>query len=191
MTVRMTATAARRTRRTVLQAAVNSGARCARQNLDPALFFRADSEGADSEGGEAVAWQARRAAAIGVCALCPVRAACEELALRDGDGDRATDDLVRGGVSGQNLAITREIRQADRITAATAADRDDEWQQLVELTVAARTEALKNPDRRSAGGPRKSAQSQAAQNRRIHSLTEQIRTIRTARRARTGWGAAA
>lgn len=186
MTVRMTATAARRTRRTVLQAAVDSGARCAGQNLDSALFFRADSEGE-----EAVAWQARRAAAIGVCALCPVRAACEELALRDGDGDRATDDLVRGGLSGRNLAITREIRQADRIATATAADRDAEWQQLVALTVAARTEALKNPDRRSVGGARKSAQAQADQNRRVTSFTEQIRTIRTARRARTGWGAAA
>ncbi|MEV4975337.1 WhiB family transcriptional regulator [Streptomyces scopuliridis] len=176
----MTATVARAARRDRLQAAISSRGHCV--GTDPDLFFRSDSE-KDTE------WSARRAAAQAFCTSCPVRAACLELALRDGDGTGA-DDMVRAGVTGRQLVALRR-RDGAEIEAAVAADRDDEWQQLAELTVAARSEALKNPDRRSAGGPRKSAQFQAAQNRRIYSLTEQIRTIRTARRARTGWGSAA
>ncbi|MFB6865103.1 WhiB family transcriptional regulator [Streptomyces virginiae] len=69
----MTSTQARRMRRPVLQAAIDAGARCTK--ADPDLFFRADGE-------PPATWQAQRAEAIGFCHGCPVRAACEELALR-------------------------------------------------------------------------------------------------------------
>lgn len=118
--------AARLARRPVIQAAVDAGARCGGR-IDSALFNRND-------GLPPAIWAAQQASAQQVCALCTVRPACEELALRDGAGDRASDDLVRGGRTGQQLAIDREIRQPGRLAAATAAD----WQHLPELTAAAR-----------------------------------------------------
>ncbi|MGW6744854.1 WhiB family transcriptional regulator [Streptomyces sp. NPDC055025] len=186
--MRMTPTAARSARSTVLQTAVAADARCASGGVGGVgvgtdLFFRADDA-------PPTLWAAQREGALRFCGGCPVRAACEELALRAGDGERAAEDMVRGGRTGQQLAVDREIRQAGRLAAVAAAGRDTEWEELVTLTVAAREEAAKNPDRRS-GGPRRSGLAQAAQNDRVRHLADQARAIRTARRARTGWGAAA
>ncbi|MFB6876347.1 WhiB family transcriptional regulator [Streptomyces sp. NPDC056323] len=123
---RISPEAARLARRPVLQAAVDAGARCGRRS-DNALFNRNDAL-------PPAIWAAQQASAQQVCARCPVRPACEELALRDGAGDRASDGLVRGGRRGKELAVDREIRQPGRLAAATAAD----WQHLVELNAATR-----------------------------------------------------
>ncbi|MFF8918409.1 WhiB family transcriptional regulator [Streptomyces sp. NPDC015032] len=123
---RISPEAARLARRPVLQVAVDAGARCGGRN---ALFNRNDWL-------PPAIWAAQQAAAQKLCAGCPVRPACEELALRDGAGDRASDDLVRGGRTGQELAVDREIRQPGRLAIAAAAD----WQHLLELTAAARSE---------------------------------------------------
>lgn len=175
----MTSAQARQTRRAVLQAAVDASAGCA--GADPDLFFRTDNE-------SQITWQARRADAIRICTGCPVRAACEELALRDGDGRADVDDMVRGGLTGPELAAVR-ARQAQRLTAAVDADRDIDGQRLDELTVELRRAAVKNPDK--AGGHRAQARAQAAQNTEVRRLAAEIRRIRTARRARAGWEAAA
>ncbi|MGW0315424.1 hypothetical protein [Streptomyces flavidovirens] len=114
--------------------------------------------------------------------------ACRELALRDGDGDGSSDELVRGGMTGQQLARARTHR-TKRLTAAVAADQDTEWRELVDLTVQLHREAIKNPDK--AGGQRRQAMAQAAQNTQVRELAAQVRQIRIARHARTGWGEAA
>lgn len=176
----MTPEQARQSRRTTLQAAVDTAAACT--SIDPDAFFRADGE-------QYTVWQARRAEAIGVCAMCPVRAACEELALRDGDGRVDSDDMVRGGLTGPELAA-RRARQADRLAAAVDADRDSEGRRLDELIAELRRAALKNPDK-AAGGHRTGQRAQAAQNAQVRLLADQIREIRTARRARAGWSVAA
>ncbi|MEU4506756.1 hypothetical protein [Streptomyces sp. NPDC024089] len=119
--------AARLARRPVLQAAVTAGARCGDREQYRDLLDRNGSA-------PPVIWAVQRAAAQKLCAACPVRPSCEELALRDGTGDRASDDLVRGGRRGQELAIDREIRQAGRIVTAVTAD----WQQHLELAATAR-----------------------------------------------------
>ncbi|MFG3532747.1 WhiB family transcriptional regulator [Streptomyces sp. NPDC047917] len=119
--------AARLARRPVLQAAVTTGARCSNREQYRDLLDRNRSS-------PPAMWAAQQAAAQKLCAGCPVRPACEELALRDGTGDRASDDLVRGGRRGQDLAIDREIRQAARIATAVTAD----WQQRPELAAAPR-----------------------------------------------------
>lgn len=178
---RMTSTQARHTRRAVLQSAVDAGARCA--TADPDLWFRTDGE-------PQITWQARRAEAIRVCTGCPVRAACEELALRDGDGNHRVDDMVRGGLSGTELATARAA-QAERLAVAVDADRDAERRRLNDLTVRLQTEALANPDKKTFGERIPAARVQAAQNHLIRSLANQISDIRTARRARAGWGVAA
>ncbi|WP_406016805.1 WhiB family transcriptional regulator (plasmid) [Streptomyces sp. NBC_00984] len=121
--------AARLARRPVLQAAVTAGARCDDREQYRDLLNR-------NRSAPPVIWAAQQAAAQKLCAACPVRAACEELALRDGAGDRASDDLVRGGRTGQQLAIDREIRQPGRLAAAAAAD----WQHFLERNAAARSE---------------------------------------------------
>ncbi|MFE7616825.1 WhiB family transcriptional regulator [Streptomyces sp. NPDC057496] len=129
---RLSPAAARRARRPVLQAAVDTGARCGDQRYRD-LF---DSNSRSSP----ATWAVQQAAARQFCAQCPVRPACEELALRDGTGDRSSDGLVRGGRTGQELAIIREIRQPGRLAAAAAAD----WQHLLALTAAARTDQARD-----------------------------------------------
>ncbi|MDK0524852.1 WhiB family transcriptional regulator [Streptomyces sp. ML-6] len=122
---RLSPTAARLACRPALQAAVDAGARCG-QDRYRELFDRNPQS-------SPVTWSVQQAAARQFCAECPVRPACEELALRDGIGDRSCDGLVRGGRTGQELAIDREIRQPARLAAVAAADR----QHLLVLAVAA------------------------------------------------------
>ncbi|MFJ8855667.1 WhiB family transcriptional regulator [Streptomyces sp. NPDC102437] len=177
----MTSTQARHTRRAVLKSAVDAANRC--YGLDPNEFFRGDGE-------SLITWQARRAEAIRICTSCPVRAACEELALRDGDGNSRVDDMVRGGLSGTELAAVGAA-QAVRLATVRAADRDTEGRQLDDLTSEFYTEAVKNPDSSRNGKSRRAADRAAAQKERLATLADQIRQIRTARRARAGWGVAA
>ncbi|MEV7856505.1 WhiB family transcriptional regulator [Streptomyces sp. NPDC086993] len=127
---RISPEAARLARRPVLQAAVTAGARCGDREQYRDLLDR-------NRSAPHAIWVAQQAAAQKLCAGCPVRPACEELALRYGEGDRNSDDQVRGGRRGQDLAIDREIRQPGRLAAAAAAD----WQQLPELAAAARDAA--------------------------------------------------
>ncbi|MEU9496835.1 hypothetical protein AB0D56_32615 [Streptomyces sp. NPDC048209] len=93
----MTPTQARHVRRAVPQAAVTASA--ARAGGDPDLFFRADDEGL-------AAWQAGRTEAIRLRTGCPVRATCEELTLRDGDGRPDTDEMLRAGLTGRMSTTT-------------------------------------------------------------------------------------
>ncbi|MFF4647249.1 WhiB family transcriptional regulator [Streptomyces sp. NPDC001389] len=178
---RMTSTQARRMRRPVLRAAIDAGARCTK--VDPDLFFRADGE-------PPATWQAQRAEAIGFCHGCPVRPACEELALRDGDGNDRVDDLVRGGRSGYELAGLRKL-QAQRLAAAITADQasDQEWRKLTTLAVQVNREARRMPTK--SGGMPHQAVLLRQQNERIAELAAKLAVVRTARRARTGWEAAA
>ncbi|WP_405723013.1 hypothetical protein [Streptomyces sp. NBC_00046] len=124
---RISPEAARLARRPVLQAAVTAGARCGDREQCRDLLDR-------NRSAPPAIWAAQQAAAQKLCAGCPVRPACEELALRYGEGGRNSDDQVRGGRTGQQLAIDREIRQADRLAVAAAAD----WQHLLEANAAAR-----------------------------------------------------
>ncbi|MFB7598385.1 WhiB family transcriptional regulator [Streptomyces sp. NPDC056160] len=175
----MTSEHAQRSRRDVLQAAVAAAGVC--RTVDPDAFFRAEGE-------QYITWQARRAEAIRVCTGCPVRAACEELALRDEDGRATEDDMVRGGLTGPELAAVR-AHHAERLAAAVDADRDTEGQRLDALTVQLQRAAVKNPDK--AAGHRTASRAQTAHNAEVRNLVAQIREIRTARRARTGWRTAA
>ncbi|MFC3235020.1 WhiB family transcriptional regulator [Streptomyces nitrosporeus] len=177
----MTSTQARHTRRAVLQAAIDTHASC--HDVDVDLFFRRDRE-------RHTTWQARRTEALRLCAGCPVRAACEELALRDGEGRAGRDEMVRGGRTGPELAAARAA-QAVRLAAAVEADQDTEGRQLDMLMTELVTEAGKNPDSSRNGGQRAVALRAAAQNHRLRTLAAQIRQIRTTRRTRAGWEAAA
>ncbi|MEV5605728.1 WhiB family transcriptional regulator [Streptomyces sp. NPDC052299] len=178
----MTSTQARHTRRAVLQATVDAGARrCT--DTDPDIWFRADREPADE-------WQARRTEAIRLCTGCPVRAACEELALRDGDGRASRDDMVRAGLTGPELAAIRTA-QAVRLAAAVRADRDTEQRELHDLVAQVQREVTSTLDRTVEGRRVPPARAQAEQNVLVGMLTARIREIRSARRARTGWEVAA
>ncbi|MER5503128.1 WhiB family transcriptional regulator [Streptomyces sp. NPDC002466] len=178
---RMTSTQARHTRRAVLQAAVDAGARCT--GADPDLWFRGDDE-PDTD------WQTRRTTAQRICAGCPARAACEELALRNDDGEPDVDDLVRAGYTGPELAAIR-THQERRLAAAAAADQDTDGRQLRDLTVLVQTETISSLDKRQHGTRRSPTKVQKEQNHLIGMLTARINEIRTARRARAGWGVAA
>ncbi|MFF3127850.1 WhiB family transcriptional regulator [Streptomyces sp. NPDC057908] len=177
----MTSTQARHTRRAVLQSAIDAGARCA--TADPDLWFRTDNE-PDTE------WHARRDQAIRFCTGCPVRAACEELALRNGDGNQDTDEMVRAGLTGQELAAVRS-HQEQRLAAAVAADQDTDGRHMRDLTVLVQNEVISSPDKRQGRARLAPARVQTEQNHLVQMLTARINEIRTARRARAGWGVAA
>ncbi|MEV5672813.1 WhiB family transcriptional regulator [Streptomyces sp. NPDC052503] len=179
----MTSTQVRHTRRAVLQAAVDAHARCHSADIDVDLFFRGDGEHQST-------WQVRRTEALRLCAGCPVRAACEELALRDGEGRADRDDMVRGGRTGAGLATARTA-QAVRLAAAVDADRDTEGRLLDRLTAELSVAATADTDRTAQGRRVPPAQVQERQNVRVRALAAQIGQIRTARRARAGWGVAA
>ncbi|MFF8423133.1 WhiB family transcriptional regulator [Streptomyces sp. NPDC015680] len=177
----MTSTQARHTRRAVLQAALDAGARC--NGMDPDRWFRADDE-SDAD------WQTRRTTAQRTCAGCPVRAACEELALRNGDGEPDTDEMIHAGYTGPELAAIR-THQEQRLAAAVAADQDTDGRQLRDLTVLVQAEVISSPDKREGGSRLSPARVQAEQNQLVRMLTARTNEIRTARRARAGWGVAA
>lgn len=170
--------------RSALQAQVDTRARCA-GGVDPSLFFHED--------GPDPTWPYRRAEALQVCAACPVVNACRELALRNGDGTSDADDMVRGGMTGRQLAQARRL-QADRLIATAAAETDAEWNELADL-VRSRAELI----HQGLGRHRPSGVAHAAQvarleardNEQIAVWADRISEIRTVRRARTGWGIAA
>ncbi|MFZ3475947.1 WhiB family transcriptional regulator [Streptomyces sp. 2.9] len=168
----MTSTQARRMRRPVLQAEVDAGAGCV--GAHPDMFFRGD-------GAPLLVWQEQRAEALRFCHGCPARAACEELALRDGDGTKR-DEMVRGGLSGTELAARRKA-QARRISAAIAADTasGEEWNKLTDLTAKLHR----------AAGLNRRPEFQAQHNERVDELRADLAAVRASRRARTGWEVAA
>ena len=167
---RMTPTQARHTRRAVLQAVVDTSARC--NSMDTEMWFRGDGESTAD-------WQTRRTTALRLCTGCPVRAVCEELALRNGDGEPDADDMIRAGYTGPELAAIRD-HHAVRLAVAIDRDRDTEGRLLTDLTTALHAEVALDPDDNT-----------AEQDLRISALAASIREIRTDRRARAGWGTAA
>ncbi|RLV64250.1 transcription factor WhiB [Streptomyces sp. CBMAI 2042] len=146
-------------------------------------FFRGDGE-TDIE------WAPRRTAALRVCAGCPVRAACEELALRDGEGAPDVDEFVRGGLTGPELAAAR-VAHAVRLAVAVDADRDTEGSQLDTLMAQRHVVATTSTERVRDGKRVPAAVVQQEHNVQIQSLSLQIAKVQTARRVRAGWGVAA
>ncbi|MFB7049673.1 WhiB family transcriptional regulator [Streptomyces microflavus] len=176
----MTSTTARHLRRGVLQAAVDAGAVCTGMSLD--VFFR----GAETD----IEWRPRRTTALRICAGCPVRAACEELALRDGEGDPDADEIVRGGLTGPELAAARDAH-AVRLAVAVDADRDTEGSRLDVLMAERYVLATTSTERVRDGKRVPPAVVQREHNRRIRTLNREIAQTRTARRAQAGWAVAA
>ncbi|MGW7402053.1 WhiB family transcriptional regulator [Streptomyces cyaneofuscatus] len=178
---RMTSTTARHLRRGVLQATVDAGAACTSIDID--AFFRSDGE-TDIE------WAPRRTAALRVCAGCPVRAACEELSLRDGEGAPDADEIVRGGLTGPELAAARKAH-AVRLAVAVDADRETEGSQLDALMTERHALATASTERVRDGKRVPTSVVQQEQNAKVRTLNLLITQARTARRTRAGWGVAA
>ncbi|MEU6503876.1 WhiB family transcriptional regulator [Streptomyces californicus] len=178
-TTRMTSAQAQQSRRAVLQTAVDTGSRCAGGDLD--RFFREHNE-------TGAHWVLRCTDAIRVCVGCPARAACEELALRSGEGDHQGDYMVWGGLTGPELAAARDD-QAERLAAAVDLDQDSDGQHLDALSIKLRRTAAATPSRGADG--RSEAEAQARQNAQVRELAARVGEIRSARRVRAGWGVAA
>jgi hypothetical protein len=109
----LTVSEARRTRRTILEQIVARGAACAGIPME---FYRVENE-------PLAAWKLRREYLIcAFCIPCPVREACEETALRAGEGEETGDSMVRGGFYSEDLFEIR-VRQRARLRRAVAADQ--------------------------------------------------------------------
>lgn len=114
----LTVLAAQEQRLPQLQKEVAAGAWCASTGPEipaPDDWFRRDGE-------PAYPWLRRRKQLVAACGACPVRAACEESALRQGDGVHPVGaDMVRGGRTAMELHRAR-TKQASRLAAAVAED---------------------------------------------------------------------
>lgn len=111
--------AARAERLPQLLRTVAAGAWCA--STGPGVPAPDDWQRRDGE--YAASWLPRRMQLLKACAACPVRAACEESALRQGEGDPSPYlDMVRGGRTASELHAAR-VEQAGRLEAAAGADQ--------------------------------------------------------------------
>jgi len=162
-------------------------ARCAQPDEDdpqPNDWHRADGESATS-------WGIRRRELLSYCEGCPVIAQCRELALRYDDRG-GIDDTVRGGMTAAEL---HRIRHSSRHHASLAAARqtdaafhgeaaDAEFRELAQLHQAIRQTAQAVTRHRSSDWLE-------SNNAAVRHLTARAHQIRTARRTRAGWTAAA
>jgi len=149
----------------------------------PAPGIPAPDDWYRGDGEPLIEWRRRRGQLLTVCAACPVRPACEESALRQGEGtDRADSDMVRGGRTAAELYDARTT-QARRLDAA--AEEDDrarrEEQLLRTLMVRLREQALVHQT------PKNTKQN----NIEVRGTVQAIATVRTVRRGRAGWSSAA
>lgn len=177
----LTAARARTLRLPVLNTIVEKAGRCARPGRDvpgPDDWFRDDDE-------PNTAWCTRRAALLDFCAGCPALAACREVALRL-DAPLADGDMVRGGMTGDQLAtMRRSEKHRASIKAAIKADEDDphsdlERRQITALAAQLRDAVLAHNDPRRTSSAHK-----------IRAMSDELRARRAARRAKTGWAQAA
>jgi WhiB family transcriptional regulator, redox-sensing transcriptional regulator len=137
----------------------------------PDDWFRGDKE-------NALIWRRRTAHLQTVCAACPVRAACEESALRQGEGSTRKDaDMVRGGRTGRELYQARQ-KHAKRLEAARAEDERTarEEKELRRIASELRQLALVHRDSRSDSRVSDDIRAKAAQ----------LREALAAHRARAG-----
>ncbi|MEU6405433.1 WhiB family transcriptional regulator [Streptomyces sp. NPDC046985] len=142
---------------------------------DPDRFYQGDEE-PDSN------WRRRRAAAIrDHCAICPVRAACAELALRDEDPHG-----VRGGLVQRKLAL-RLKTEHDRLATARAEDTRTAHDQNELIRAAADVQRIAQQYMGSSVPADKRAENKAA----ILSAVERRDTLRRAHRTQAGWEEAA
>jgi WhiB family redox-sensing transcriptional regulator len=138
-------------------------------------WFRGDGE-------PITEWRPRREQLLAVCGACPVRAACEESALRQREGSiRGDEDMVRGGRTSPELYQARRD-QAKRLAAVRTEDVRvaQEEKEMRRIAAELRRLALVHRDSRS--------DSRVSDEIRVKA--EQLRVARSARRARTGWNSA-
>jgi hypothetical protein len=145
---------------------------------EPDEWHRADGE-------QAPDWRKRRDGLVTVCAACPVRAACKESALRQGEGDgdpREINDFVRGGLTGLEL-YTARTEQADRLETARIEDERAmrEERQIRLLATQLRNRTLVHFDSRST----------TRMNDGVRAKADELRAALHARRSRSGWSSAA
>ncbi|MFG2895068.1 hypothetical protein [Streptomyces sp. NPDC048248] len=172
---------ARATRLPQLADDVRAGARCSRPEAPAAdQWFRRDGE-------NGTVWALRRAALIDYCASCPVLAQCREIGLRL-DTPAADGDMVRGGMSGDQLsAMRRTRRHRDSIRRAIQADaqfregEDEERRRIRQLTTLVARGSLSDPR----------ADRPSLARRRAAEAADELQCLRTARRQRAGWMRAA
>lgn len=186
----------RDTRLPDLEAAVAAGARCAPSNTDsPGPGNEVYGDWFREDGEQIGPWIFRRVALLDFCKKsgCPVLTQCREIALRrdavDGDGD-----MVRAGMTGDQLRSmrrSREHRQSldEAIAADDAHDPDAERREINRLHTELREAVLTLHDPRTRRTSRTASRPTCAE--RAVTAAATLRALRTNRRARTGWSAAA
>jgi WhiB family redox-sensing transcriptional regulator len=142
---------------------------------DPDCFYQGDEE-TDS------AWHRRRTSAIrDHCAICPVRAACAELALRDDDPHG-----VRGGLAPHQLAL-RLKTEHERLATARADDMRAARDQNELIRAAADVQSIAQQYMGSSVPAKKRAENRDA----ILKAVERRDALRLAHRTQAGWEEAA
>lgn len=131
---------------------------------------------------DGLAWRSRSTGLFSVCAACPVRAACAEAALRQGEGSpRRGEEMVRAGMTGAQLHAAR-VAQTERLADARREDDRARSERLAIQDVAARLHGRLLLEQNAV--PEYS-------NSRIRGLADDLAGLRAARRRRAGWNTAA
>ncbi|MDH6522478.1 WhiB family transcriptional regulator [Streptomyces sp. SAI-090] len=148
---------------------------CHSARPDTDRFYQDDEE-------EAAQWRRRRTQTIrDHCAVCPVRAACAELALRDEDVHG-----VRGGLPEEKLAL-RLATDADRLGKARAAD--DRVERLRSVRLDAEREVHRVALMHTGGSV--PAAKRAENNDEVRTAVQQRDAAKKAHRTENGWTVAA
>ncbi|MEU7075725.1 WhiB family transcriptional regulator [Streptomyces narbonensis] len=131
---------------------------CLATDPDPNHFYQQDEE-PDAD------WHRRGAQTVrDYCSVCPVRAACAELALREGDTDG-----IRGGLTPEKR-MRRLAMERDRLDRALAEDQRAAQEQQARIDAAREVQRLASQYLGSSGKPHNRQQNlenirQAAQRR--------------------------
>lgn len=116
---------------------------CLTANPDIGHFYQEDGE-PDTD------WRRRRAQTVrGHCSVCPVRAACAELALREGDTVG-----IRGGLAPEKLK-RRLVMERDRLDQALAEDQRAAQRQQARIAAAREVQRLAGQYLGTSGKPEK------------------------------------
>lgn len=187
MTTIMSPRRARGTRMPQLEDDLKTGSACKRRSAPAwADWFRHEEE-------SDTAWERRSTELVGFCRrYCPVETQCREMALRSPEAPDLDGDIVRGGLTGDELqaryesqrkAIKRAIAKDEEFAGTPEAEAADAQRRKINAKALSLVQSARSTN--TGTGVRE------ANNAQVRKLSAELAQLRAARRASTGWSTVA